>query len=72
MTNDGIRKLLQDNPAKPYWSRIVSVDSNLRRVSLVLWDCSVCEIQLTERVALLVPNHRKWWWPPVCGAVFLY
>jgi hypothetical protein len=72
MTNDEIRKLLQDNPAKPYLSRILWVDRNLRRVSIVLWDCSVSEIRLTDRIAILTPNHRQWWWPPVCGAVFLY
>ena len=72
MNIDEIRQLLEDNPAKPYWRRIVWVDRSLRRINLVLWDCSVCEIQLTRRLALLSPNHRKWWQPPICGAVFTY
>lgn len=35
----------------------------------VFWDCSHVVVPFTKlhRFDILRPNHRKWWWPPICG-----
>lgn len=60
------------NGAKPPWYYPLLKPYRVKALGLftwAFWDCSYFVVPLTRRhrFDLLCPNHRKWWWPPICG-----